>query len=79
MRWIDTPHVPHGWEAGLLLDETTGTLFCGDLFTAWGRYPATTTDDVLGPALAADAQADFGSWSFDPTAATSFVNGRPSM
>jgi flavorubredoxin len=66
MRWIDTPHVPHGWEAGLVFDETTGTLFCGDLFTRWGRYPATTTDDVLGPALAADVEADFGSWSLRP-------------
>jgi flavorubredoxin len=66
MRWIDTPHMPHGWEAGLLFDENTGTLFCGDLFTRWGPYPATTTDDLLGPALAADAQADFGSWSLRP-------------
>src|SRR4051794_13503782 len=33
MRWIDTPHVPHAWEAGVLYDETTRTLFCGDLFT----------------------------------------------
>jgi flavorubredoxin len=66
MRWIDTPHVPHGWEAGLVFDETTGTLFCGDLFTRWGPYPATTTDDVLGPALAADVEADFGSWSLRP-------------
>ena len=30
---IATPHVPHGWEAQVLFDETTGTLFCGDLFT----------------------------------------------
>jgi flavorubredoxin len=66
MRWIDTPHVPHGWEAGVLFDETTGTLFCGDLFTRWGRYPATTTDDVLGPALADDSKADWGSWSLRP-------------
>lgn len=66
MRWIDTPHVPHGWEAGVLFDETTGTLFCGDLFTRWGPYPATTTDDLLGPALAADSKADYGSWSLRP-------------
>ena len=63
MRWIDTPHVPHGWEAGVVFDETTGTLFCGDLFTRWGAYQATIDDDVLGPALAADANDDFGSWS----------------
>ena len=31
IAWRDTPHVPHGWEAGLIFEETTGTLFCGDL------------------------------------------------
>ncbi len=67
LRWFDTPHVPHGWEAGLLFDDTTGTLFCGDLFTRWGAFGATTTDDVLGPALAADATDDYGSWSLRPT------------
>ena len=66
MRWIDTPHVPHGWEAGVVFDETTRTLFCGDLFTRWGAYKATIDDDVLGPALAADANDDFGSWSLTP-------------
>ncbi|MEP7201374.1 MAG: MBL fold metallo-hydrolase [Ilumatobacteraceae bacterium] len=66
IRWIDTPHVPHGWEAGVIFDETTGTLFCGDLFTRWSAYEATTTDDVLAPALALDATDDFGSWSLRP-------------
>jgi flavorubredoxin len=54
MRWFDTPHVPHAWEAGALYDETTRTLFCGDLFTQWGRFPATTTDDIVGPAIDQD-------------------------
>ncbi len=54
LRWIDTPHVPHGWEAGVMYDETTRTLFCGDLFTQWGAYPASTSDDIVGPALADD-------------------------
>ncbi len=54
MRWIDTPHVPHGWEAGVLYDETTRTLLCGDLFTQTGSYPATTVDDIVGPASAAE-------------------------
>lgn len=67
LRWIDTPHVPHGWEAGLMFDETTGTLFCGDLFTRWGRYEPSTDDDIVAPALAADARSDFGSWSLRPT------------
>jgi flavorubredoxin len=48
VRWIDTPHFPHGWECGHLFDTTTGTLFCGDLFTQGGdRHDALTTDDIL--------------------------------
>ena len=50
LRWIDTPHVPHGWEGGVLYDETTRTLLCGDLFTQIGPYPPTTSDDINGPA-----------------------------
>jgi flavorubredoxin len=54
VRWIDTPHVPHAWEAGLLYDETTQTLFCGDLFTQTGSYEASTSDDIMGLAIAAE-------------------------
>ena len=36
VRHIDTPHVPHGWEARVLFEETTGTLLCGDLFSQLG-------------------------------------------
>ncbi len=54
VRWIDTPHVPHAWEAGLLYEETTGTLFAGDLFTAVGVMPAITDSDIVGPAIAAE-------------------------
>jgi flavorubredoxin len=54
LRWIDTPHVPHAWEAGLLYDETTRTLMCGDLFTQTGAYSATTSADIVGPAMAAE-------------------------
>ncbi|MCU1458099.1 MAG: fold metallo-hydrolase [Actinomycetia bacterium] len=50
VRHIDTPHVPHCWEARVLHDETTGTLFCGDLFTQFGPGPATTDDDILAAA-----------------------------
>jgi flavorubredoxin len=52
VRWIDTPHVPHGWEAGLLYEETQRTLFCGDLLTHGGDGPAITEADVTGPACA---------------------------
>jgi flavorubredoxin len=51
VRHIDTPHVPHGWEARVLYEETTGTLLCGDLFTHLGDGPALTEDDIVGPAI----------------------------
>jgi flavorubredoxin len=47
MRWIDTPHVPHAWEAGVLYDETTKTLLCGDLFTQLGANDASSDDDPM--------------------------------
>lgn len=50
VRWLDAPHVPHGWECGYLYEEQTRTLFCGDLFT----QPGTGADplvenDILTP------------------------------
>ena len=33
VRWFDTPHLPHAWECGYLMEEKTSTLLCGDLFT----------------------------------------------
>jgi flavorubredoxin len=54
IRWVDTPHVPHGWDAGLIFEETTSTLLCGDLFTHTGAVPALTENDVVGPAGAAE-------------------------
>jgi flavorubredoxin len=54
VRYIDTPHVPHGWEAGLLYEEETGTLLCGDLFTQLGPGPALTEGDIVGPAVMAE-------------------------
>jgi flavorubredoxin len=54
VRRIETPHVPHGWDAGVLFEETTATLLCGDLFTAVGDGPALTDTDITGPALAAE-------------------------
>jgi len=54
VRHIDTPHVPHGWEARVLFEETTRTLLCGDLFTHTGDGPAVTTGDIVGPAKAAE-------------------------
>jgi flavorubredoxin len=54
MRRIETPHVPHGWDAGLFYEESTSTLLCGDLFTAIGNSPALTEHEITGPALAAE-------------------------
>ncbi len=55
-NWLDAPHVPHGWEAGLFYDETTRTLLCGNLFTQTGARPATTTEDIVSPAIAGEDQ-----------------------
>ena len=55
VRHIDTPHVPHAWEARVLFEETTGTLLCGDLFTHFGDGPALTEGDIVGPASAAES------------------------
>ena len=54
VRHIDTPHVPHAWEARVLYEETTGTLLCGDLFTHIGNGPAVTSIDIVGPAAATE-------------------------
>ena len=54
VRHIDTPHTPHGWDAGLLYEESTGTLLCGDLFTQLGNGAALTHGDLVGPAIAAE-------------------------
>jgi flavorubredoxin len=36
VRWMDAPHVPHGWDCGFLFEVHTRTLLCGDLFTQPG-------------------------------------------
>ena len=54
VRFIDTPHTPHGWDAGVLYEESTRTLMCGDLFTQLGNDKALTDGDVVGPAIAAE-------------------------
>lgn len=54
VRYIDTPHTPHGWDAGVIYEESTGTLLCGDLFTQVGDAPALTQGDIVGPAIAAE-------------------------
>ena len=60
MRWFDTPHMPHGWECGLMMDMSTRTFFCGDLFTQGGTGDVALTDsDILGPSEAFRAPMDY--------------------
>ena len=47
VRYIDTPHVPHGWDAGVLFEETSRTLLCGDCSPRPGRT-ALTESDIVG-------------------------------
>jgi flavorubredoxin len=54
VRYLDTPHIPHGWDAGVIYEESTGTLLCGDLFTQLGDGPALIDDDIVGPAIVAE-------------------------
>lgn len=59
VRYLDTPHVPHGWEAGLMFEETTGTLLCGDLFTTYGACEPLTQSDIVGGAIASEDIANY--------------------
>lgn len=46
-RFIPTPHVPHGWDAGVLFEESERVLFCSDLFHQWGHREAATADNIM--------------------------------
>jgi len=60
MRWFDTPHMPHGWDCGLIMDMSTRTFFCGDLFTQGGPGEvALTESDIFGPSEAFRAPMDY--------------------
>lgn len=60
LQWIDAPHVPHGWDCGFLMDTTTATLLCGDLFTQGGAdVPPLTEADILGPSEAFRQPMDY--------------------
>jgi flavorubredoxin len=47
-RFRSTPHLPHGWDAGVLFEETQRTLFCSDLFHHDGNVEPVTESDILG-------------------------------
>jgi flavorubredoxin len=60
MRWFDTPQMPHGWDCGLMMDLSTRTFFCGDLFTQGGAGETPLTEsDILGPSEAFRAPMDY--------------------
>jgi flavorubredoxin len=60
MQWYDTPHVPHGWDCGLMMETSTGTFLCGDLFTQpGGGEQALTEGDILGPSEAFRQPMDY--------------------
>jgi flavorubredoxin len=61
IRYIDTPHVPHGWDSGIIFEETTKTLFVSDLFAHTGDPAPLIRSEIVGPAMAGD----------DPTYSTS--------
>jgi flavorubredoxin len=64
VKWLDAPHLPHGWETGYLMDSTTRTLFCGDLFTQGGTGAlALTGDDILESSEAFRKPMDYFSHS----------------
>lgn len=64
VRYLATPHVPHGWDAGLMFEEQTATLLCSDLLGQAGDGPALAEGDIIGPAL--DGEDLFRSMSVTP-------------
>jgi flavorubredoxin len=66
IRWFDTPHLPHGWDCGIAMEEHTGTLLCGDLFTQPGQgAQALVETDIWGPSEALRKRLDY--FSHSPT------------
>lgn len=53
LRFLVTPHVPHAWDAIMVFEETTRTLFVSDLFTVFGKAPATTEGDMVEQSMTA--------------------------
>ncbi|MCC6683365.1 MAG: MBL fold metallo-hydrolase [Phycisphaeraceae bacterium] len=48
-RFHRSPHLPHGWDAGVLFEETKRTLFCSDLFHHFGNVAPVTSSDLIEP------------------------------
>lgn len=52
-RFYPSPHIPHGWDAGVLFEETRRTLFCSDLFHHFGDVAAVTSAGLIEPTRSA--------------------------
>jgi flavorubredoxin len=59
-RFHQSPHIPHGWDAGVLFEETNKTLFCSDLFHHFGNPEALTESDLIGPTREAMTRLEQG-------------------
>jgi flavorubredoxin len=60
VRWFDTPHTPHGWDCGLMMETSTRTFLCGDLFTQGGAGATPLTEsDILAPSEEFRAPMDY--------------------
>ncbi|MBN1477548.1 MBL fold metallo-hydrolase [Candidatus Sumerlaeota bacterium] len=46
-RFIPTPHLPHGWDAGVMFEEENRALLCSDLFHQVGDVEPVTESDVM--------------------------------
>jgi flavorubredoxin len=81
MKWLYTPHVPHGWDCGVLFDLSTKTLFCGDLFTQPGAGMAAVTEsEVLTASEGMRGMMDYYAHATSTTAMLGRLTDlRPSM
>ena len=81
VRWFDTPHVPHSWDCGMMMEESTRTFLCGDLFTQGGsgKNPVVETD-ILGSSEKFRAQMDYYAHASNTTAILKrLAQERPAM
>jgi flavorubredoxin len=68
VRYLATPHVPHGWDAGLMYEEQNDVLLCSDLLGQVGDGPPLAVNDIVGPAL--ESEEMFRSMSITPETIT---------
>lgn len=57
VRFLVTPHLPHGWDAQLLFEETTGTLLCSDILGHPGDGPAVVETDIVERAIESEQRS----------------------